>query len=571
MDDPDGFRANHPDWESFRQLSKKNLRFDPDKETAVGAAQRLGSREGAWLHAWDRFAEAPTNYPNVPELLRAARPAPAAQSELFKSDEEVVWPQDNEAAEASLREELVRLADRAASDVRAAISVLDEEHGRRRTSVWAKLDRTPLAVALDHLSMLAAATRSAIVGPTFESIVDSYSLKGWRADDALLRALGTVEHSEDVDAVAGVAAALYRPWAEAGVTQFLQAFGTRAPARESAASIESGTCRLFTDGLRYDLGQRLAEELRRRELIVDVEAVLAAVPTVTATAKPTTAPVKGSLTAGNGLGTMVIGTGSTLTADGLRRLLADNGVQTLATHEFGDPTGRGWTEMGDVDQLGHAQGVKLARYVDDQLRAIADRVASLIKAGWHQVEVVTDHGWILDPLGLEKVQPPLPETLTVQRKGRCARLKDDASAEFPILPWHWDSSVRIAIAPGLRAFEAGKFYEHGGFSVHESITPRLVVRRGGTQVAVAIDEVRWVGLRCRVRAVGAPEGATVDLRLNPAQPDSSIAAHLSEIDSEGKASLLAASDESELMAAAVVVIAADGTVLSQRATIVGES
>jgi hypothetical protein len=451
MEEPGSFRVEHGDWESFRQLCRKTLAMDPDEETVIGAALRLGLREGEWSRVWTRFAEAPTNYPSIPSLLRAARPAGRAQRELFNSNAEPIWPQDNEDAENSLRAELVRLHNRTSDEIRASLSGLDLEHGVRRSAVWAKLDQAPLAVALEHLGVLASTTAAPIAGSTFESMVAAYSREGWRSDDALLRALGSVERSEDVSAVAGVAGALYRPWAEAGVGRFIEAFRIAKPQQGLAAPIQAGACRLFTDGLRYDLGQRLAEELRRREHLVDLESTIAAVPTITATAKPAVTPVAPRVCAGEGLGTRAAESGSVLTADGLRRLLSSEGVQTLAAHEFGDPTGRAWTEIGDIDQLGHAQGVQLPRYVDDQIRAIADRVASLLKAGWAQVEVVTDHGWILDPLGLDKVAPQLPEALTIVRKGRCARVSEHATVEFPTIPWFWDASVDIAVAPGLAA------------------------------------------------------------------------------------------------------------------------
>ena len=571
MDDPADFRATHADWVSFRQLCKKKLGLDPEEDTVIGAAQRLGSREGNWVHAWARFAEAPTNYPNLPELLRVARPAPTVQPQLFGLQSEAIWPQDNEDAEAELRRELLHIADRPVEMIRKRIADLELEHGARRSSVWAKLDRAPLASALLHLARLAMTTASVITGATVDAIVAAYSTSGWQADDSLVRALGAIDSGEDCAAVASVAAGLYRPWAEAGVTNLLSAFIADTPTRPVATPISTGTCRLFTDGLRFDLGQRLAEELRRRDLIVVIEPTLAPIPTVTATAKPALAPVGQVLVAGDGVGLKIADTGSTLTADGLRRLLASEGIQTLASHEVGDPTGRGWTELGDVDSLGHAQGARLPRYIDDQIRAIADRVTSLLKAGWANVEVVTDHGWILDPLGLDKVAPMLPEALTVVRKGRCARVKDHAAVDFPTLPWHWDSSVQIAIAPGLRAFEAGKSYEHGGVSPQESVTPRLTVRLGSASVAICIAEVRWVGLRCRVRVDDASDGVAIDIRINPAQPDTSIAVRMAELDRDGNASLLVASDEHEGNAAVVVVVASDGAVLGQQPTIVGES
>lgn len=66
----------------------------------------------------------------------------------------------------------------------------------------------------------------------------------------------------------------------------------------------------------------------------------------------------------------------------------------------------------------------------------------------------THHGWILLPGGMPKVE--LPEHLTDVRKGRCARLKDSSASVGLIGAWHWDSSVRIALAPGISCFEANQ-------------------------------------------------------------------------------------------------------------------
>jgi hypothetical protein len=270
------------------------------------------------------------------------------------------------------------------------------------------------------------------------------------------------------------------------------------------------------------------------------------------------------------LGTTVADSGTTVTAEVLRRTLSVEGFQVLAGDDTGDPSGRGWIELGDIDALGHSQGIKLARYVDRELQPIAERVTGLLKAGWQRVEVVTDHGWMLGVGELIKIDPDLPSALTEVRKGRCALVKDDATVDLPTLPWTWDPLVTIAVAPGLTAFERGKVYEHGGVSPQESIVPRLIVTsRIATLGSAVIDEIRWTGLRCRVRVVDAPKHAVVDLRSRPADPGSSLASEMKELDDTGVASLLPSSNDLDGTAAVLVVLAADGAVLAQRATVIG--
>jgi hypothetical protein len=566
MDDPDEFRAMHPDWASFRELSRQQLDFDPEADTPIGAGERLAAGKGEWERVWRRFCEAPSNYANVPTCLRAA-----PRADLFASAQSEKRPQDNEAAEAELRSALVALDSQTDAHVRAELGALDAQHGMRRGWVWAKLDQTPLANALEHLRVLADVTVTALQGSSTADLIAAYAVSGWRADDAVLRALGVVERAEDLAAVQGPVSALYRPWAEAGVNAFVSrvtADGVTAP--PASRSVPAGTCLLFTDGLRYDLGCRLADEVRRRRLNVEVRAELSAVPTITATAKPGVSPVAGLFAAGDRLGTRVAESGTAVTAEVLRRTLRDEGFQTLASDDTGDPSGRGWTELGDIDALGHSQGVKLARYVDRELQPIADRVTSLVKAGWSRVEVVTDHGWLLGAGELTKIDPDLPTALTDVRKGRCALVKDDAIVDLPTLPWTWDPLVTIAVAPGLTAFERGKVYEHGGVSPQESIVPHLVVTSGeATLGSVVIDQTHWTGLRCRVRVQGAPVHAVVDLRSRPADPSSSLAAEIKELDGNGEAALLPSSDDLEGAAAVLVVLAADGTVLAQKATVIG--
>ena len=259
--------------------------------------------------------------------------------------------------------------------------------------------------------------------------------------------------------------------------------------------------------------------------------------------------------------------GTKVTAQSLRKMLGGRGYQVLTGEEVGDCSGSGWTELGDLDALGHARGSKMAREAGNSLRVLAERIRMLLDSGWREVRVVTDHGWLLLPGGLPKTD--LPEHLTEVRKGRCARLKPGAHTEQQTVPWSLDAQVSVAVAPGISAYEAGKEYEHGGLSPQECVVPVLTVTAGRVtpSVAATIAEVRWTGLRCRVRVEGAPDGARVDLRSRAADPSTSIAAPKPLKD--GAASIPVPDDSREFEAAIVVVLDPDGGVLSQAPTVVG--
>jgi hypothetical protein len=141
---------------------------------------------------------------------------------------------------------------------------------------------------------------------------------------------------------------------------------------------------------------------------------------------------------------------------------------------------------------------------------------------------------------------------------------------MPEVPWAWDPSVRIAVAPGLKAFVQGKQYEHGGASPQECVVPKIIVSLSATSPAkVSIASVEWVGLRCRVSAPDAAMGTFVDIRERAADLESSVVARAVALDDAGRASLLLADDSYERVAAAVVLLAPDGSVLGHRPTIVG--
>jgi hypothetical protein len=339
------------------------------------------------------------------------------------------------------------------------------------------------------------------------------------------------------------------------------------------ASKASGTATLFVDGLRLDVAHRLEAALQNVGLDATVTTSLSALPTVTQTAKPALVPLaRGALVAGPELHPANAATGTTATIQVLRTLMAENQVQVLGPTDCGDPSGMAWTEAGELDHRGHDVGIRLVDYLGDEVERIGARIRELLDAGWNRVEVVTDHGWILLPGGLEKID--LPVAVTEIKKGRCARLKDGAEVAVPTVPWFWDQNVRIALAPGVTCFEANKEYEHGGVSPQECIVPRIAVTVGAVVKATGgleIKNIKWLGLLCRVEFTGSNQGVVVDLRGLPGDSKTSIAEVAKETGSAGKVSLVVPDEDHEGERAHLVFVADDGQIVAQREVVVGRN
>ncbi len=193
--------------------------------------------------------------------------------------------------------------------------------------------------------------------------------------------------------------------------------------------------------------------------------------------------------------------------------------------------GKGWAEFpGDIDSDGHNKGLKLARAVAGHLVDLERAIRRLLNAGWKEVWVVTDHGWLLLPGCLPKAE--LPARLTETRWGRCAILREAAAGqEGLVLPWSFDSSVRVALAPGISAYTAGREYDHGGLSPQESVVPFLRVKKSGPVAGQPrLASVTWNTPKtiCRVTATDA-DGLSISVeRLGSAVCEPGT------IDSEGK-------------------------------------
>ena len=556
-------------WSAFKSRCKADFKFDPEKDGELVGAELLGKREGPWVTVWDRFSESPILYPGVPKLLRQAMPI-----EMFL--EASSWPQKNEEEEKKLRKAILELEDSTPVDARERILELEKQHGTRREWAWAKLGQAPLAGALGHLAVIAIGTATRLGGSSTTEMAKLYAESAWEVDAAALSAMATVKTAADMLIVSKALNAIYRPWLESAA-EHLQKLAQKEPLPSHNEQVlddivvEPGGLIMFADGLRFDISQHLAELMRVKGWSVTMSTRWAGLPSVTATAKPAVSPISNNIkgmSLGDDFLPVVADTEQALTTDRFRKLLASAGYQYLSADETGDSSGRGWTENGEIDKLGHSLQAKLADRVEEQIALLLERIESLVDAGWREIRVVTDHGWLWLPGGLPKVN--LPKYLTISRWARCATIRGASKVEVPTVQWHWNSHERVALPPGISCFVAGNEYAHGGMSLQENLIPILRVTAGKTttKASVKVNYVNWAGLRCRVRIEGVQLGLSVELRTKVNDPASSVTTTM-PIDSDGVASLLVADDELEGTTVVLVVLDASNHVITRHPTIIG--
>lgn len=573
MDDPQRTREkwDAARWSAFRSRCKAEYGFDPQSDGELVAGERLGLREGAWLGVWNRFAEAPALYAEIPDLLRRAKPGGVL---LFVKE---TWPDENDKAEKALRTALSTLADVKAAEARERINELESEHAPRREWVYAKLGQSPLARALAHLALLASHTSVGLGGDSPKAMADLYAHGGYLADDTILRALAEVKSAEDVAAVSAVARAIYLPWLQDAAEHFqnlVAASPLPTKGSQESVTVEARTCILFVDGLRLDLGQRLVARAHDRNLRIIQGRRWAAVPTVTSTSKPAVSPtaekIVGNLM-GDDIVPQVAESGQSVNPDRFRKLLASVGYQWLPPSETGnsqDAEARAWTEYGEFDKLGHDLQSKLAGRIEDQIELLVDRIEVLLEAGWRQVRVTTDHGWLLVPGGLPATS--LPKYLTESRWSRCATIKPGSHVSVPTASWYWNPTEVFAFGAGVSCFGKGFEYAHGGVSLQECVLPDLVFTLdvAPAQITANIIDVQWRGMRCRVSVEPAGVPVMADIRTKVGVASTSIAPP-KRVDPEGKVSLLVEDDSLSGTTVSVVLMDDSGRVLAKRATTVG--
>ncbi|HEC60913.1 MAG TPA: BREX-1 system phosphatase PglZ type B [bacterium] len=580
LDQGDAFSegCDKNEWRAFLEVCKSQLAFNPDHDGVLTGTARLAIHDGPWKPIWKRYCEAPHRYPHIPSRIRnCVMPS----VELFSSaDTHGGWPQWNEKLESELRNDLASLSNLPAHEARKKITGFEVKHRERRSLVWAELKEAPLACALEHLAALALITAHGLAAGTVEDLASAYSSSCWKADDNILLALACVYKQVDLQALTNAIRAIYLPWAEESA-RYLQKIvyaegypGDMASSRPTIPA-KDGECILFVDGLRIDVGHRLGRLLEKSGYRVEEQTAWAALPSVTATGKPAVTPVRDQI---NGdlsnadFEPAVAETGQSIKGGYyLKKLLTKNNWTILDKSSSGGGNGRAWCEFGDIDHEGHDRGWKLAGQLDRILTEIGDRIDSLIAAGWKSIRIVTDHGWLLMPGGLPKID--LPSVLTENKRGRCAVIKSGASVDERLFPWYWNPNQNFALADGISCYREGEEYAHGGLSLQECLTLELSVSagKGGGELQAAVDitEITWKGLRCQVTVEGKLSGLSLDIRLLAGNSSSSVAENINPMKDNGTASVVVEDEKLEGTRAVIVLLDENDGLVSQTVTVIG--
>ena len=553
------------EWKAFRKSCQDTLDFDPETDGSLVAAEKLGAQESKWEAVWRRFTEAPARYPNLPDLLEQADPKDYDEL-LARRDS---WPGFNRSQEVDLQSKLEALTDKSQAEGIKGIQDLEKRHAARRDWVWNELGQSGCLAILKHLNKMAKGVAEVRFSGTPEEMGNLYIESGWKVDAAAMDALAATKESKHEKAVFAALRCAYLPWLEESAKR-LQEKVDAYPETAKEPEPKNGIVWLFVDGLRLDVGKKIVTALKRAKFQLEENIRWAALPSVTATAKPAASPIADQVAAeetDTDFCPSEKSSRSKLTTERFRKLLENQGVAYLPAEETGDPSKPAWTECGELDHHGHSEGWKLARRIDEEVKAVVSRVKELREAGWITIRILTDHGWLLMPGNLPKTD--LPKFLTESRWGRAALVKEGNKVDLPAVPWHWNKVVQVAVPPNISCFK--KFeYSHGGVSLQECVTPILVVSGGQTnksEGAVKVLEVKWLGLRCKAKVETKLSDLKADLRSKVNDADSSVIEAPTPIDTDGTVTMLVPDDDRIGEAAFLVVLEAGKPVAKEQVTI----
>ena len=274
---------------------------------------------------------------------------------------------------------------------------------------------------------------------------------------------------------------------------------------------------LIIDALRYDCAHLISQMLR--DFSVELDPMRAAIPTVTPVGMTALMPLSDAEVSfeikGNNLHPRVNGKDAAARSTRIA-FLRDFGADCREIGELeaisNAPDGLGELLVvfghEEVDHIGHGSANALVRHLHIEIERIARLVRKLHRWGYPEVHVVTDHGFIL--LDEDK----LPDEVACNtewcrvKKERFALVPAEADLPIASMPFDWDSSLRVALPPGLAFFKAEKSFSHGGAALQELVIPHLVSRSRTTcakRISVEVLLPTFELMRTAVKVILRPK------------------------------------------------------------------
>lgn len=556
--------------ESFINICKTRYDFAPDYKNVKEIVEKLGTRRNAWNQVWQYFANAPKKYPKIIELLRLAKPENLG-SGVFEIPMDS-WPQINEEEENALRIALLELKQNTPSSILSTLQMLESAHKKRRSWIWAELDQTPLANALQYLLTMAEKCQQAYPATSLQELAEYYANEGYISDQAMRKALSKVRTEKDKEAVVTVITMIYKPWIET-ITEKFQALLVSGGSTLSAPPTDKfgSDFILFVDAFRWDLAKDYGTFLVKGSYEYTLNYSWAALPTLTPTAKPACSPLADLVSIKSSFKEFrpQLHNGRDLLTAIFRDTLKEKGFEYVANNTDIQSGKRIWMEIGDIDTKGHEEQSGMVRRIEELFNQIQEVVDIAFSQGYPNIKIVTDHGWLLLPGGLPKKD--LPRDLAETRWGRCALIKEGAQTDLLHLPWHWNQSVFIAYAPGISFFKNNEEYAHGGISLQECLVPLMTIKNPQkTQKNSKISTFKWVNLNCKIELDHTPDGYLLDIRTKFTDASSSIVLSAPErkVIKNGKCSLMV-DDSSEGQAVWIVLMDPGEIIIDKQMASVG--
>lgn len=204
--EPEQLRLDKGDaWPSFVASTRQRYGVDLDKGPLQTAALVLQARDSdPAFDLWQKFAKRPEEQPGLYQVFKAVSPP-----DLISGAER--YPRENDQDEAQLCKEFSALALMDSAQAATKIIALEEQHGARRSTVWATLGHAPLAQTLEPLAAVARAVLQPTVGGAVAHQVAVWAAEGWAVDAAALRALAVALAADRLADVVPALNAVYRP------------------------------------------------------------------------------------------------------------------------------------------------------------------------------------------------------------------------------------------------------------------------------------------------------------------------------------------------------------------------